>query len=117
MTASPLVEFRLAMTNRFSATTDRRADAAILEPGQTGSMMAAFFVPEGATHMDTQELDRIPLSKAAKRIGVHTDTLRRRLEGSDVTLFEDPRDLRRKLVRLDDLDRIFATRPIDRKLG
>lgn len=63
--------------------------------------------------MDHQEHDRLPLSKAAKRLGIHRATLRCRLEGAGVTLFEDPRDMRVKLVSLDDIERIFEVRPIE----
>lgn len=71
-------------------------------------------VPIGAELGDGGNTDRadladvIPVTMAARRFGVSEPTFRRRVRAYAVPLFTDPRDNRKKLIRVSDVDRLAA---------
>ena len=56
--------------------------------------------------------DFIPLTVAAKRLGVSTFTLRRRIAEGELDAFANPLDRRARLVRTADLERYAVIRPL-----
>ena len=50
----------------------------------------------------------VALTEAADDLGVSPATLKRRFRSLDLTVFRDPRDLRRRLVRRVDLEAAFG---------
>lgn len=63
----------------------------------------------------TDQGDLIGLAEAAERVGVCRETLARRLARAGATLYVDPADNRRRLVRLADFEAVgMIARPVDR---
>ena len=60
----------------------------------------------------TQQTDLMPVTHAARRFGVSDPTFRRRVRDHGLPLFADPRDRRRKLVRVADVDRLGTAGPL-----
>ena len=54
----------------------------------------------------TEQSGLIPMTLAARRFGVSEPTFRRRVREGGLAVFADPRDRRRKLVRVADVDRL-----------
>jgi hypothetical protein len=52
----------------------------------------------------------LPLSQAARRVGMTEVAIRRRVRRGDLVAFADPRDLRVKLVRVADLEAYVTSR-------
>lgn len=52
--------------------------------------------------------DLIPVTLAARQLGVSEPTFRRRVRERALPLFGDPRDRRRKLVRVADIDELAS---------
>lgn len=50
----------------------------------------------------------LPLTQAAHELGISSSTLKRRFRSLDLTIFRDPHDLRRRLVRRTDLEAAFG---------
>ncbi len=66
----------------------------------------------------TEPTELLPVTAAARRFGVSEPTFRRRVRERDVPIFADPRDRRRKLVRVADVDRLDTLErlePVDAK--
>ncbi len=53
-------------------------------------------------------------AEAAERAGLTARALTRRLSAGEVRLFRDPRDRRRVLIPVEDIDRLSAPTPLDR---
>jgi PucR-like helix-turn-helix protein len=53
----------------------------------------------------------VELTAAAAELGIHPQTLRRRLRAAGRSLWTDPGDLRRRLVRVEDLDLLKTPMP------
>jgi hypothetical protein len=64
---------------------------------------------------EVMEQEFIGSNEAARRLGVAPLTLRQRIRGGEVPLFEDPLDARRKLIRRSDLDALRHPRPARRE--
>lgn len=60
----------------------------------------------------TEPTELLPVTDAARRFGVSEPTFRRRVRDGNLPLFADPRDRRRKLVRIADVDRLGSPEPI-----
>jgi len=56
----------------------------------------------------------ISLTEAARRIGLSDPAFRRRVRRGEIATYHDPRDWRRRLVKLADLDAYVAARPMVR---
>lgn len=54
----------------------------------------------------------LPIARAARMAGMTPRTLRRRIAAGDVAAMTDPRDRRRKLIRLDDLRHYLGEVPM-----
>lgn len=54
----------------------------------------------------------VPLTEAARRLRVSDPAMRRRVRDAGVTLWSDPADFRRRMIRIADLDRLAMPRPI-----
>ncbi len=54
----------------------------------------------------------VPIGHAAHLSGMSQRTLRRRIAAGEVATLTDPRDRRRKLVRMDDLRRYLGEVPM-----
>ena len=54
----------------------------------------------------------LPITEAAKRLGVSCFTLRRRIAEGELDAFANPLDRRARLVRTTDLERYAAIRPL-----
>ena len=63
--------------------------------------------------MSQQHSGYIPMTQAAKTLRISEPTLRRRIRGGELTVYSDPCDRRRKLVRKSDLERFRAITPSD----
>ncbi len=57
----------------------------------------------------------VTISEAAKRVGITETALRRRVRRGELRAYRDPRDLRAKLVRVDELEAYFSSVRIDRE--
>lgn len=53
----------------------------------------------------------VPFNRLADELGVHTNTLRRRVRAAGVPLFQDPRDAHRRLLRLEDAEMLRTPQP------
>lgn len=60
----------------------------------------------------TDDQDLICVTLAARRFGVSEPTFRRRVRDGLLPLFADPRDRRRRLVRIADVDRLGSSEPL-----
>ncbi len=56
----------------------------------------------------------IPVHEAARRMGCHEVTIRRRVAAGELTLYGSPLNRRERLVRLEDLKKYAEPRPITR---
>jgi len=56
--------------------------------------------------------DLVTLTEGAKRLGVSTFTLRRRIAEGEISAWANPLDRRARLVRAADLERYAAPRPL-----
>ena len=54
----------------------------------------------------TEPTGLIPMTLAARRFGVSEPTFRRRVREGGLPVFADPRDRRRRLLRVADVDRL-----------
>ena len=54
-------------------------------------------------------------AEAARRCGVSEWTLRQRVRRGDVAVYRDPLDDRRRLLRVADLERLAAPKPLPRR--
>ena len=54
----------------------------------------------------------LTIAQARQRLGVARATMAKMLRASGVDVFEDPRDARVKLLRVEDVDRMAHPRPI-----
>ena len=57
----------------------------------------------------------LTFAQAAKRLGIAEMSLRRRCWRGEFTLWQDPADHRRRLIRADDVDRYLVPRPLPRR--
>ncbi len=55
----------------------------------------------------------LPMREAARRVGISEPTFRRRVQKGLLPVYRDPCDWRRKLVREDEVDALFAVRPVE----
>ncbi len=56
--------------------------------------------------------DFVPMREAAKRLGMTTFALRRRIARGDLAVYSSPADLRQRLIRISDLELYAQPRPI-----
>ena len=54
----------------------------------------------------------VSLKDAQERIGVSKNTLRRLIQKHDITVYENPRDARQKLVDMEEIEAALQPRPI-----
>lgn len=54
----------------------------------------------------TERTDVITVTLAARRLNISEPTFRRRVRESELPIYTDPRDRRRRLVRTADVDRL-----------
>ena len=57
--------------------------------------------------------DYLPLTEAAKRLGISEFTMRRRIAAGELSVWTDPLNRRRRLLRRRDLDRYAKPRRLD----
>ncbi len=58
------------------------------------------------------DLDLIPLSEAARRLGISKMTMARLVKEGRFGIYENPLDRRQKLVRAEDVEAAVAPRPL-----
>ncbi|MDP9355940.1 MAG: hypothetical protein M3R02_11805 [Chloroflexota bacterium] len=58
--------------------------------------------------------DLVPMAEAARRAGVSTATIRRRIAAGELVAYGTPLNRRERLIRLEDLTRYGEPRPIVR---
>lgn len=56
----------------------------------------------------TRPKEFVTITEAARRVGITEIALRRRIRRGELRAYQDPRDLRAKLVRVDELDAYFS---------
>jgi hypothetical protein len=62
------------------------------------------------------DLDQfLSVEEAARRSGLTARALKRRRDLGELTLYQDPRDRRRRLVQVADLERLATPNPITRR--
>lgn len=54
----------------------------------------------------------VSLKEAQERIGVSKNTLRKLIERRGITVYDNPRDARQKLVDIEEVEEAFRPRPI-----
>ena len=57
-------------------------------------------------------MELIPVQDAAARVGLSPNTLRKFIRRRGLTLYENPRDARQKLVDLEELEAALRPRPL-----
>ncbi len=57
----------------------------------------------------------LPVTAAARSLGVSEPTLRHRIREAQITIFADPKDRRRKLVRVADLAQFEVMLAVDQR--
>src|SRR5688572_2096710 len=86
------------------------AGATVSEPLEgRGTVALRVFLLSGRNAMDSPYLS---MTEAARRIGTSRIVLRRRVNREGISVFTDPLDDRRRLVRVADVDRLRQPQPI-----